>query len=125
AEIGEVEAREAAKPLELGVELHFGAGVEDIECRAAHLREHRTGAQLVDDGESRDLPHRGFPPASGEPQHDLPVLSAELVVGELEALQRVDVAFLENPALAVERLAAQVDDFRRSEEHTSELQSRE
>ena len=47
-------------------QLRLGARIEDVEREAAHALQRRARAQLVDDGERRDLPHRGVRPRPGE-----------------------------------------------------------
>ena len=71
AEIGNLQrplGGERAQPLDLAPQLGLGAGVEHVEIEAAHAAHRGARAQLVDDRQRRDLPHRRVRPRAGEAQ---------------------------------------------------------
>ena len=112
AEVGNPQrpfVRERPQPLDLRPQLGFGASVKHIEIEAAHAAHGRAGAQFVDDGERRDLPHRGLGPEPGEAQLVLPVPLRQFVFRQAEVGQIVHECRLEYLACSVERIAREPD----------------
>ena len=86
------------------------------------LRISAPRAQLVDDRERVDLPQRGVPPLAVEDELDLAVVAGrQLIIGQVEGAKRVEIARLEDPGLAVEALAAQLDDLGRGEAQAAHM----
>ena len=101
-EIGKPQAFELAQTLDLGPEFGLGAGIENVEDKAALSFHHLARAQLVENGKRRDLPHRGMRPRAVEMQFVLAVDLAKLVFGQLERGEPVDEIGRKHLGLAVE-----------------------
>ena len=82
AEIGQAQALQFAQAFDLGPQLGLGAGIENIERKPALSLHHLARAQLVENGERRNFPHRGVGPRPVEMQFILAVDLVELVFGK-------------------------------------------
>ena len=112
AEIGDLQRTlggERAQTLDLAPQLGLGAGVEHVEVEAAHAAHGGARAQLVDDRQRRDLPHRRVGPRSGEAQFVLSVLAGQLVFGQAEVGQPFHEVRLEDLPIAVKCVAGEPD----------------
>ena len=107
AEIGDRQLRELLQAVDLLPDPRHGAGIEHLQLEAAHAPEHAARAQLVQDRERRDLPHRGLDPGAVEGELVLAVALLELVLGEAELLEPVHEVRREHLPAAVEGVAAQ------------------
>ena len=108
-EIGKPQAFELAQTLDLGPEFGLGAGIENVEDKAALSFHHLARAQLVENGKRRNLPHRGMRPGPVEMQFILAVDLAELVFGQLERGKPVDEVGRKHLGLAVEGITGEPD----------------
>ena len=111
AEIGDGKIRHLFQPLDLLPHPGHGAGIEHLKLELAHAPQNAARAQLVEDGERRDLPHGGLDPGAVEGQHVLAVLLLQQVFGKAEGLEPVHEFRREHLALAVEGVAAQPGGF--------------
>src|SRR5208282_1122404 len=75
---------------------------------AAHRR---AGAEVVDDGERRALPHGRLRPESGETQLILTVAPRQLVSGEMKRAEPLHEARYKNMPRAIEGVAGEPDQF--------------
>ena len=93
----------------LAPQLGLGAGIEHVEGKPALALHHLARAQLVEDGERRNFPHRGVGPRPVEMQFVLAVDLVQLVFGQAEVGEPVDEVRREHLGLAVERIAGEPD----------------
>src|SRR5258708_10813129 len=83
-EIGKSQSFELAQTLDLAPEFGLGAGIENVEDKAALSFHHLARAQFVETGKRRNLPHRGMRPRPVEMQFVLAVDLAPLVSAPLD-----------------------------------------
>ncbi len=111
AEVGDHQPVEPLQPLHLAPQLGLGAGVKHVEREAAAADHRRARAQLVDDGERRDLPHRSMGPRPPEVQLVLAIHLLQFVVGQVEVGEPGHELRREHLRLAVERVTGEPDQF--------------
>ena len=109
AEIGNAQLGQLFQPLDLLPHLGLGPRIGDIERERAVVAQRGARAQLVDDGQRRDLPHRGFHPRPVEFELELPVALLEPVFGQPEVLEPAQEAGREDLLGAVEAVTRQPD----------------
>ncbi len=73
--------------LDLRPHLGLGAGIEDVQREWAEPFHRRARAQLVDDRERRDFPHRRLGPAATKGQFELAVTTRQLVFRKAESCE--------------------------------------
>ena len=83
-EIGKPQAFQFAQPLDLGPKLGLGARIENVEGKSALSLHRLARAEFVENGESRNFPHRGMGPRPVEMQFVLTVDLPKLVFGKAE-----------------------------------------
>ena len=64
-----LQVRQRAQPLDLAPHLGLGAGIEHVELERAEALQGGARAQLVDDRERGNFPHRGVGPGPVEIEH--------------------------------------------------------
>ena len=79
AEIGDLKAVDLAQPLDLFPKPGHGAGIEDLQFKLAHRRQHRAGPQFHQDGQSRNFPQHDLGPLALEGQLILIALAFEVI----------------------------------------------
>ena len=111
AEIGNAQVGQLLQPLDLFPHLGLGAGIEHIEREGAVMLHRGAAAQLVDDGERRDFPHRGFEPQAGKFEHELAVALFQAIFGQAEIFEPLEEGRLEDLLAAIKAVAGQPDHF--------------
>ena len=109
SEIGYPQPRKRPQSLDLLPHLRLGPRIEHVESKGAHVPHGCTRAQLVDDGERRDLPHRGFHPATVEVQLILAIALGEFVFRQLEGCEPVQELRFEDLLAPIEGVTGKPD----------------
>src|SRR5882762_1264736 len=109
SEIGKTQAFQLPQSLDFAPKLGLGAGIENVEDKAALSFHYLARAQLVENGKRRNLPHRGMRPRPVEMQFVLAVDLAELVFRQLERGEPVDEVGRKHLGLAVESVTGEPD----------------
>ena len=109
AEFCEPQLRPFMKAFDLAPDFRFGLRVKNIKLELVERGHCGARAQFADDSERVDFPHRHFGPCTGEGQDILAVDRLQLIVGQAEGAQIIDVLRTENVAAAVEAVAGQPD----------------
>ena len=109
SEVRQPQVVELAQSFEFAPQLCLGARIQHIEREPALTPGHLARPQLVENGERRNLPHRGVGPSPMEMQLVLAIDFPQFVFRKPERREPIDKVRREHLGLAVERVAREPD----------------